>query len=145
MSICETCKNSFSDRDEIHCKAINGCRVDGLDFTHCKYYDEEQGPGFSVQLSGGTVWRPDMIQKRKAPPNAEKLKGEDEYHMTVAFVYMFRVHKNHKFENSDSYDCQHCPLCTEVICAYQTMRTMIDEAGIKLEGITCNEHTEHMG
>ena len=46
MSICETCKNSFSDRDEIHCKAMNGCRVDGLDFTHCKHYDEEQGPGF---------------------------------------------------------------------------------------------------
>lgn len=133
MSICETCKNSFSDRDEIHCKAMNGCRVDGLDFTHCKHYDEEQGPGFSVQLSGGTVWHPDMIQKPKPPPNAERLHGLDRTNMEDAFIHLFTIHERHR--NGTIYSCQTCPLCDQAICAYSALVAMCQATGVNIEEI----------
>lgn len=153
MSLCNGCGNAERNGDIIRCNVMRGCRVDGLNFTHCKNFapsrscnpdaipEQTEAESDDLLITGGTVWREDMRPKPEAPRNLSCLLDHDKQDLELAFSALHAIHVRHS-RDQHSHDCHKCPAADQAFCAYNTTKVLCEAAGIDVDAIAIWPETE---
>lgn len=153
MSLCNRCGNAEHNGDIIRCKVMHGCRVDSLNFTHCKNFEpinscnpdaiseQTEAESDDLWITGGTVWQEYMRPKPEAPRNLACLLEHDKEDLELAFSSLHAIHVRHS-RDQHSHDCHKCPAADYAFCAYNTTRVMCEAAGIDVDAIATWPETE---